>query len=179
MAGLQWFARRDDGIAQQFDLEPLWASGRASSMARSPAVAMACGSGARPTSAASLRVSRHGIGATPPAANFASTIMPFSTRSTAATDTTANSKDARSRTFQIGRARRKAGCVRDMNACDKLTCCEIRFALRRLGGQPVEIEQRKAPRSSRSEDLDLGIQCRQRHRQIRGVGRDARLASAE
>ena len=59
--------------------------------------AMVWASNARPTNAASVRSSRHGKGATPPAANLASTILPFSICNAAATDTIANSNDARSR----------------------------------------------------------------------------------
>ena len=61
----------------------------------------------------------------------------------------------------------------------ELTCGEVRFALRRLGGQAVEIGQWKASPSGRSEDLDLGVQRRQRHGQIRSMGRDAGRAGAE
>src|SRR6266700_2774780 len=78
-------------------LNPLSASGRTCSTAMLPAAALVWASNARPANAASVRSSRHGNGATPPAANRAPTILPFSICNAAATDTMANSNDARSR----------------------------------------------------------------------------------
>src|SRR5258708_11704637 len=81
-------------------LNRLSASGRACSTTKSPAAAMIWVSNVRPTNAASAGSSRHGNGATPPAANLASTILPFSICNAAATHTIANSNDARSPTLR-------------------------------------------------------------------------------
>src|SRR5207245_4712568 len=77
-------------------LKPLCARAcapRAAARAASTNVASSAG---LPIKAVSLALNRQGIGATPPAASLASTTTPALTRSAAATDTTANSNDARS-----------------------------------------------------------------------------------
>ncbi len=53
-----------------------------------------------PTRKSSTRRARHGLVAAPPSATRMSAILPSTTDSAAATDTSANSYDARSRTFR-------------------------------------------------------------------------------
>src|SRR5262249_28974062 len=81
-------------------LNPLWLSGRAPSPARLAAARKASSLAPAPTSAASAAPSRHGLVPTPPAARRAAAITPSSTCSAAATETTANSNEARSRTLR-------------------------------------------------------------------------------
>src|SRR5579871_5395413 len=88
-------ALRSSGI-----LKALPASGVASASAPAAAARKLSTPGAAPTSAASLWRRRQGRAPTPPAASLASMIFPFSIRRHAATETTANSNDARSRTLR-------------------------------------------------------------------------------
>ena len=81
-------------------LKAFWPVGVACASSASAAAPNEAAVAGRPRSAASARVTRQGFAATPPRAKRTSVRMPSCTTSTAATDTSANAYDARSRTLR-------------------------------------------------------------------------------